>query len=74
MIMPDLPTLAFIVSLSTSQPMSKIKEKNVTLNPACRMLGRDGGQAIMPSFQYSNILIAEQCGAKFEKEIYNDSF
>jgi len=45
MIMPDLPTLAFIVSLSTSQPMSKIKEKNVTLNPACRMSGRDGGQA-----------------------------
>ena len=32
MIMPDSPTLAVMVSLSTSQPMSKIKERKVTLN------------------------------------------
>jgi len=31
--MPDSPTLAVMVSLSTSQPMSKIKERKVTLNP-----------------------------------------
>jgi len=33
MIMPDSPTLAVMVSLNTSQPMSKIKERKVTLNP-----------------------------------------
>jgi hypothetical protein len=32
MIMPDSPTLAVVVSLSTSQPISKIKERKVTLN------------------------------------------
>jgi hypothetical protein len=32
MIMPDSPTLAVMASLSTSQPMSKIKERKVTLN------------------------------------------
>jgi len=32
MIMPDSPTLAVMVSLSTSQPMSKTKEGKVTLN------------------------------------------
>jgi len=31
--MPDLPTLAVMDSLSTYQPMSKIKERKVTLNP-----------------------------------------
>jgi len=40
MIMPDSPTLAVMVSLSTSQPMSKIKERKVTLNPACHTSGR----------------------------------
>jgi len=38
--MPDSPTLAVKVSLSTSQPMSKIKERKVTLNPACHSPGR----------------------------------
>jgi len=33
MIMPDSPTLAVMVLLSTPQPMSKIKERKVTLNP-----------------------------------------
>jgi len=32
MIMPDSPTLAVMVALSASQPMSKIKERKVTLN------------------------------------------
>jgi len=32
MIMPDSPTLAVMVSLSNSQPISKIKERKVTLN------------------------------------------
>jgi len=32
MIMPDSPTLAVVVSLSTSQPISKIKERKLTLN------------------------------------------
>ena len=30
--MPDSPTLAAMVSLSTSQPMSKTKERKLTLN------------------------------------------
>jgi len=33
MIMPDSPTLAVMISLSTSQPMSKTKAGKVTLNP-----------------------------------------
>jgi len=32
MIMPESTTLAVMISLSTSQPMSKSKEKKVTLN------------------------------------------
>jgi len=32
MIMPESTTLAVMVSLSTSQPMSKIKERKITLN------------------------------------------
>jgi len=32
MIMPDSATLAVMVSLSTPQPMSKIKERKATLN------------------------------------------
>jgi len=33
MIMPEPPKQAVMASLSTSQPMSKIKEKKVALNP-----------------------------------------
>jgi hypothetical protein len=32
MIMSDLPTLEVVVSLRTSQPVSKIKERKATLN------------------------------------------
>jgi len=44
--MPDSPTLAAMVSLSTSQPMSKTKESKLT-PPASpeRVQARDGGQA-----------------------------
>jgi len=51
MIMPDSPTLAVVVSLSTSQPINKIKERKVTLNPAshpCPQYGRRASSRAEP--------------------------
>jgi len=42
MIMPESPKQAVMVSLSTSRPMSKIKERKVILPPAHRAYGPAG--------------------------------
>jgi len=40
MIMPDSPTLAVMASLSTPQPMSKIKERKITPEPRLPFVGQ----------------------------------
>jgi len=54
MITPDSPTLAVMGSLSTSQAMSKIKERKVTLNPTCHTSGRAEPFSTVNSYKYSN--------------------